>query len=66
VDDVDRTSVPTKRWARRVLEVHRDPTSSADAPYGWRFGTQLRLGTTDAVTPLAAPEARIPVADLPP
>jgi Uma2 family endonuclease len=48
----------------RVLEVHRDPTPSADAPYGWRFGTLLRLGTTDAVTPLAAPEARIPVVDL--
>jgi Uma2 family endonuclease len=48
----------------RVLEVYRDPTSSADASYGWRFNTLLRLGAADVVTPLAAPEARIPIADL--
>lgn len=48
----------------RVLEVYRDPTPSADAPYGWRFSTLLRLGATDTVAPLAAPEGRISVADL--
>jgi Uma2 family endonuclease len=47
-----------------VLEVHRDPTPSANAPYGWRFSTLLRLGATETVSPLAAPQARIPVADL--
>jgi Uma2 family endonuclease len=48
----------------RVVEVHREPTPSAEAPYGWRFRTLLRLGAGDGVSPLAAPRARIPVADL--
>ena len=48
----------------RVLEVYRDPFPSADAPYGWRFTTRLRLGAADAVSPLAAPHAHIPVSDL--
>ena len=48
----------------RVLEVHRDPAPSADAPYGWRFSTQRRLGAADSISPLAAPRARILVADL--
>jgi len=47
-----------------VLEVHRDPAPSADAPYGWRFSTLLRLGATDTVSPLAVPRARISIADL--
>ncbi len=47
-----------------VLEVHRDPTPSAAAPYGWRFSTPLRLGAGDSISPLAAPHARIAVADL--
>ena len=47
-----------------VLEVHRDPTPSAGAPYGWRFSTLLRLGAADSISPLAAPHARIAVADL--
>jgi len=50
----------------RVLEVHRKPVLSADAPYGWRFGALLRLGPTEAVSPLAAPHARIAIADLMP
>ena len=50
----------------RVLEVHRDPAPSAVAPYGWRFNTRRRLGAADSVSPLAAPRARIPVADLVP
>jgi hypothetical protein len=48
----------------RVLEVHRDPTLSTGAPYGWRFSTLLRLGAADTVSPLAAPRAQILVADL--
>ena len=48
----------------RVLEVYRDPIPAADAPYGWRFSALRRLGPTDAVSPLAAPHAHIPVADL--
>ena len=50
--------------ADRVLEVHRDPAPSADAPYEWRFSTLFRLGAADSVSPLAAPRARILVADL--
>jgi Uma2 family endonuclease len=48
----------------RVLEVYREPVPSADAHYGWRFSTLLRLGATDSLSPLAAPHARITVADL--
>ncbi len=47
-----------------VLEVHRDRTPSAGAPYDWRFSTLLRLGAADSISPLAAPHARIAVADL--
>lgn len=48
----------------RVLEVYREPVPSTDAPYGWRFSTLLRLGSTEAVSPLAAPHDRIAVGDL--
>ena len=47
-----------------VLEVHRDPAPSADAPYGWRFRTLLRLGAADTVSPLSVPRPRISVAEL--
>ena len=47
-----------------VLEVHRDPTPSADAPYGWRFTTRLRLGAADTVSPVGGPRARRLAADL--
>jgi len=50
--------------ADRMLEVRQDPIPFEDAPYGWRFSTLRRLGAADAVSPLAAPLARIPVADL--
>jgi Uma2 family endonuclease len=48
----------------RVLEVYRDPTSSAGAPYGWHFSTRLRLRAADVVQPLAARQFHIPIADL--
>jgi Uma2 family endonuclease len=48
----------------RVLEVYCDPVPSAEAPYGWRFSALLRLGAADSVSPLAAPQARVAVADL--
>lgn len=47
-----------------VLEVHRDPESDPDAPYGWRHRTVRTLGIGDRVRPLAAPHAEIPVGDL--
>src|SRR5438876_4153608 len=48
----------------RVLEVRRDPAPSASAPYGWDYGRMEALGVGDMVRPLAAPAARIAVADL--
>lgn len=48
----------------RVLEVRREPARSASAPYGWHYRGVEVSGTGDAVFPLAAPSARIAVADL--
>jgi hypothetical protein len=48
----------------RVLEVRRAATTSAAAPYGWTYAEFTVLGAGAAVTPLAAPFAEIPVADL--
>lgn len=48
----------------RQLEVHRDPEAMPAARYRWAYGTVRRLGAEDEVSPLAAPEARIAVADL--
>ena len=47
-----------------VLEVHRAPAASADAPYGWSYRSVDVLRPPAAVSPLAAPGAQIPVADL--
>ena len=48
----------------RVLEVYRDPTAGPGTPVGWRYGTVLVLDAAGVVAPLAAPAARIAVADL--
>ena len=48
----------------RVLEVYRRPIRSARASFGWRYGHVERFGPKAIVSPLAAPGARIPVADL--
>ena len=48
----------------RILEVHREPGLDAGAQYGWAYRVVLTLGPDEHVTPLAAPTARIPVADL--
>jgi Uma2 family endonuclease len=48
----------------RVLEVYRNPSPDAEAPYGWAYGVMLALGPEEHVAPLAAPLARILVADL--
>ena len=47
----------------RVLEVHREPGLDAGAQYGWAYRVLLTLGPDEHVTPLAAPSARILVAD---
>jgi Uma2 family endonuclease len=48
----------------RALEVYRNPSSDAGALYGWAYRVMLTLGPEEYVAPLAAPLARILVADL--
>ena len=50
--------------ARDTVEVHRDPEPSTDTPSGWRYRSVVTLGRPATVTPLAAPDASILVADL--
>lgn len=48
----------------RVLEVYRDPRPDATASYGWAYRSVQSLSAEEHVSPLAAPTARVPVADL--
>jgi Uma2 family endonuclease len=48
----------------RVLEVYRQPMSDAAAAFGWRYAFRQALGPESAAAPLAAPAARVSVADL--
>jgi Uma2 family endonuclease len=48
----------------RALEVHRDPVADAAARYEWRYTTVATLRAGDTITPLAAPDSPISVADL--
>jgi Uma2 family endonuclease len=48
----------------RVLEVYRQPVRSASARYGWKYKSARMLKPGATVSPLAAPTARIVVADL--
>jgi Uma2 family endonuclease len=50
----------------RVLEVYREPHPAASAPHGWAYRSRQSLAAGEHVTPLAAPSARIAVADLVP
>jgi Uma2 family endonuclease len=47
-----------------TVEVRRQPTMAVDSAYGWSYRSVEILGPPAAVTPLAAPGAVIPVADL--
>lgn len=47
-----------------LLEVYRDPIVDSTAPFGSRYGSISRLGAGDFVSPLAADQARVAVADL--
>ena len=47
----------------QVLEVYREPTPDAAAPFGWVYCVALTLGSHEHVGPLLAPSARILVAD---
>jgi Uma2 family endonuclease len=46
------------------LEVHREPEPAPSARFGWAYASVERLGRSDAVSPLAAPQAHVAVADL--
>jgi Uma2 family endonuclease len=48
----------------RQLEVHRNPVANSTAPFGYRYADRFILDPNDTVTPLAAPQAGILVADL--
>jgi len=48
----------------RVLEVCRDPRPDASASYGWAYRSVQSLHAGEHAAPLAAPTARVPVADL--
>jgi Uma2 family endonuclease len=48
----------------RVLEVHREPARSGPARRGWGYVSIETLGAETGITPLAAPEAVVRVADL--
>ena len=48
----------------RVLEVYREPEPTASAMYGWAYRSIQSLSAEDHIAPLAAPAARIAVADL--
>jgi len=48
----------------RVLEVYRQPVRAASARYGWKYRSVRVLKPGASVSPLAAPAARIAVADL--
>ena len=50
--------------ADRMLEVYRNPRPANAAFYGWAYGAMLTLGPGEHIVPLAAPSARILIADL--
>ena len=49
---------------RRELEVRRNPAADPTARFGSRYNQRLILLPGDTVSPLAAPQAKIAVADL--
>jgi Uma2 family endonuclease len=46
------------------LEVHRQPAPQPDQPYGFGYASVVTLQPMDTLSPLAAPQAMIAVADL--
>jgi Uma2 family endonuclease len=48
----------------RQVEVYRNPVPDSNQPYGFGYADVTVLGPNDYVSPLAAPQARIAVADL--
>jgi Uma2 family endonuclease len=48
----------------RCVEVYREPIPDSTAPFGWRYGRSITLGPDERVTPIAAPQASVVIADL--
>lgn len=49
---------------RNVLEVYREPVAAATALYGWKYASVRTLKAHATISPLAAPDATVTVADL--
>ncbi len=49
---------------QRQLEVYRDPVADSTQLFGFRYNSRTILDPSDKVSPLAAPQASITVADL--
>ncbi len=49
---------------QRQLELFRDPICDSTKQFGFRYNSHLVLNASDTVSPLAAPQASINVADL--
>jgi Uma2 family endonuclease len=47
-----------------VVEVYRDPVEAPSSPLGWGYASATIARPPDVITPLAAPDSRIAVADL--
>ena len=47
-----------------VLEVYRDPVADPEASFGSRYASAATLRRGDSVTPMALPDAGIPISDL--
>lgn len=48
----------------RVVEVYRDPSPDAAAPYGWRYDSRDVVRPPDSISLLAIPSARVMVSAL--
>jgi hypothetical protein len=48
----------------RQLEVYRNPVPDSSQLYGMGYADVVILGLNDHATPLAGPQAKIPVANL--
>ncbi len=48
----------------RKVEVHRAPVENEKAKFGWIYQEKTEYKEDDTVSPLAAPHAKIKVADL--
>ena len=58
------TTVLVRRWTRREYERMVDAGVFPQARYGWSYRDERHVAPGDHISPLAAPQARVAVADL--